>query len=109
MSTRVPPTRCLQKCFKRLCPDDRPIIGSNPYHRSCGPLAAILPLFSCRLQFPIPLGLNFLLMPGEHFLRRDVGGWPTCPAKSGFGCRSFSSSERARPFLSLLSHSLLAG
>ena len=55
MSTRVPPTRCLQKCFKRLCPDDRPIIGSNPYHRSCGPLAAILPLFSRRLQFPFPL------------------------------------------------------
>jgi hypothetical protein len=25
-----------------------------------------------RFQFPIPLGLNLLLMPGEHVLRRDV-------------------------------------
>ena len=29
------PTRCLQKCFKRLCPDDRPI-GSNAFHPSRG-------------------------------------------------------------------------
>ena len=29
--TRVPPKRCLQKCLKRLCPDDRPI-GSNPFN-----------------------------------------------------------------------------
>jgi hypothetical protein len=29
---------------------------------SRGPLAAILPLFPRRLQLPIPLGLNFLLV-----------------------------------------------
>jgi hypothetical protein len=39
---------------------------------SRGPLAAILPLFPRRLQFPIPVGLNLLLMPGEHVLWRDV-------------------------------------
>jgi hypothetical protein len=40
----------------------------NSFHPSRGPLAAILPLFPRRLQFPIPLGLNLLLMPGEHVL-----------------------------------------
>jgi hypothetical protein len=35
-------------------------------------LAAVLPLFPRRLQFPIPLGVNLLRMPGEHVLRRDV-------------------------------------
>jgi hypothetical protein len=40
--------------------------------RSRGPLTAILPLFPCRLQFPIPVGLNLLLMPGEHVLWRDI-------------------------------------
>jgi hypothetical protein len=35
-------------------------------------LAAILPLLPRRLQLPIPLDLNLLLMPGEHVLRRDV-------------------------------------
>jgi hypothetical protein len=35
-------------------------------HPSGGPLAAILPLFPRRLQFPIPVGLNLLLMPGEY-------------------------------------------
>jgi hypothetical protein len=39
---------------------------------SRGPLAATLPLFPRRLQLPIPLGLNLLLMPGEHVLWRDV-------------------------------------
>jgi hypothetical protein len=29
-------------------------------------------LFPRRLQFPLPVGLNLLLMPGEHLLRRDV-------------------------------------
>jgi hypothetical protein len=29
---------------------------------------AILPLFPRRFQVPIRLGLNFLLMPGEHVL-----------------------------------------
>jgi hypothetical protein len=33
---------------------------------SRGLLAAILPLFPRRLQLPIPLGLNLLLVPGEH-------------------------------------------
>src|SRR5438309_9264418 len=46
--------------------------GINPFHRSGGPPTAILPLFPCRFQLPIPLGLNLLLMPGEHVLRRDV-------------------------------------
>jgi len=32
--------------------------GSNPFHRSRDPLAAILPLFPRRFQLPIPLGLN---------------------------------------------------
>jgi hypothetical protein len=35
-------------------------------------MPAILPLLLRRLQFLIPLGLNLLLMPGEHVLRRDV-------------------------------------
>ncbi len=35
-------------------------------------LTAIPPLFPRRLQLPIPLGLNLLLMPGEHVLWRDV-------------------------------------
>ena len=39
---------------------------------SRGPLAAILPLFPRRLQLPIPVGLNLLLMTGEHVLWRDV-------------------------------------
>lgn len=46
--------------------------GSNPFHPSRGPLAAIPPLFPRRFQLPIPLGLNLLLMPGEHVLWRDV-------------------------------------
>jgi hypothetical protein len=45
--------------------------GSNPFH-PCRPLAAILPLFLRRVQLPIPLGLNLLLMPDEHVLRRHV-------------------------------------
>jgi hypothetical protein len=35
--------------------------GSNPFHLSRDPLAAILPLFPRCLQFPIPLGLNLVL------------------------------------------------
>jgi hypothetical protein len=46
--------------------------GSNPFHPARGPLAAILRLFCRRLQLPIPLGMNLLLMPGEHALRRDA-------------------------------------
>jgi hypothetical protein len=34
--------------------------------------AAILPLFPRCLQLPVPLGLNLVLMPGEHVFRRDV-------------------------------------
>jgi hypothetical protein len=33
---------------------------------------AILPLFPRRVQLPISLGLNLLLMPGEHVLWPDV-------------------------------------
>jgi hypothetical protein len=39
---------------------------------SRGPLAAVLPLFTRRIQLPIPLGENLLLMPAEHVPRRDV-------------------------------------
>ena len=46
--------------------------GSNPFRRSRGPLAAILPVFSRRFQFPIPVGLNLLLASGQHILRRDI-------------------------------------
>jgi hypothetical protein len=46
--------------------------GSNPFHPSRRPLAAILPLFLRRVQLPIPLGLNLLLVPGEHVLWSDV-------------------------------------
>ena len=50
----------------------RPYRDSNPFHPSRDPLAAILPPFPRCLQFPIPLGLNLALIPGEHVLRRDV-------------------------------------
>src|SRR5215469_4009489 len=46
--------------------------GSNRFHPSRRPLAAILPLFLRRVQLPIPLGLNLLLTPGEHVLWSDV-------------------------------------
>ena len=46
--------------------------GSNPFHPSRRPLAAILQLFLRRVQLPIPLGLNLLLVPGEHVLWSDV-------------------------------------
>ena len=35
-------------------------------------LSANLPLFSRRLQLPIPLSVNLRLTPGEHVLRGDV-------------------------------------
>jgi len=38
---------------------------SSPFHPSGGLLAAILPLLCRRLQFPIPLGVNFRLTPSE--------------------------------------------
>ena len=39
---------------------------SNPFHPSDGPLAAILPLLSLRLHFPIPLGVNLRVTPSER-------------------------------------------
>ncbi len=39
---------------------------------SRGRLATNLPLLPRRLQLPIPVGVNLLLTPGEHVLRRDV-------------------------------------
>src|SRR6516162_9936447 len=55
----------------RWLPDCRQT-GSNPFHPSRGLLATNLPVFPRRLQLSVPLGLNLLLMPGEHVLRRDV-------------------------------------
>jgi len=39
---------------------------------SRGLLPVNLPLFSRLLQLPISLGMDLLLTPGEHVLRRDV-------------------------------------
>ena|SRR5947209_17546007 len=39
-------------------------------HAACPP--ANLPLFSRRIQLPVPLGVDLLLTSGQHFLRRDV-------------------------------------
>jgi len=50
------------------CPRDHAPSSSR------SPLAAILPLFPHRLQLPVPLGENLLLMPAEHVPRRDVVG-----------------------------------
>ena len=55
----------------RQLPDGR-LPLSNPFHQLRGPLAVILPLFPRRLQLPIPLGVNLLLVPCEHVFRRDV-------------------------------------
>jgi len=46
--------------------------ASNPFHPSRGLLATNPPVFPHRLQLSVPLGLNLLLMPGEHVLGRDV-------------------------------------
>jgi hypothetical protein len=56
------------------CPEPRLLRSSR------GPLVAILPVFPRRLQLPIPLGENLLLMPAEHVPRRDVsdGAVQTC-------------------------------
>lgn len=51
---------------------DFPQTGSLRFSRDL--LATTLPLLPRRLQLPIPLGLDLLLVPGEHFLRRDVAG-----------------------------------
>ena len=59
--------------------------GSNPFHPSRRPLAAILPLFLRRVQLPIPLGLNLLLMPGEHVLRLHVTDRAVQPQKKETG------------------------
>jgi hypothetical protein len=37
-------------------------------------LASSLALFSRLLQLQIPLGMDLLLTPGEHLLRRNVAG-----------------------------------
>ena len=47
-------------------------------------LATNLPLFSRLHQLPIPLGMDLLLTPGEHVLRRDVAE----AVSSGSGPRS---------------------
>ena len=39
--------------------------GSNPFHPSRGPLAAVLPPFPRCLELPIPLCLNLVLMPAQ--------------------------------------------
>jgi hypothetical protein len=41
-------------------------------HPSRGLPATNLPVFPRRLQLSVPLGVNLLLMPGKHVLRRDV-------------------------------------
>jgi hypothetical protein len=48
------------------------LTGAIRFIHHAAPLAAILPLFLRRVQLTIPLGLNLLLMSGEHVLRRDV-------------------------------------
>src|SRR5262245_22409716 len=45
---------------------------TGPLHSSRSLLPTNLPLFSRLLQLPIPLGMDLLLTPGEHVLRRDV-------------------------------------
>src|SRR5439155_25067518 len=47
-------------------------ISESGPSRSRGRLPTNLTLFSCYLQLPIPLGVDLLLTPGEHVLRRDV-------------------------------------
>src|ERR1700674_1350313 len=48
------------------------IRATGPFCSSRGLLAATLPLFPRRRQLPIPPGMDLLLMPGEHVLRRDA-------------------------------------
>jgi hypothetical protein len=57
--------------YRYLTTDWRPT-GSNPFHPSRDPLAAILPLFPRCLQFPIPLDLNLVLFPAEQD-REELG------------------------------------
>jgi hypothetical protein len=54
------------------------------FHPSRGLLATNLPLFPRRLQLPIPLGLNLLLMPGEHGRPGRFSGGSKNPHKIGF-------------------------
>jgi hypothetical protein len=56
------------RCLPKLDTSDYPeVIHLMRLLRSSrGPLVAILPLFPRRLQLPIPLGENLLLMPAEH-------------------------------------------
>jgi PAS domain S-box-containing protein len=55
------------------------IISSRTFQNSSNrfgivTFTAILPLFPRRLQLPVRLGENLLLMPAEHVPRRDVVG-----------------------------------
>ncbi len=55
---------------------DQKDVGTNQMlfdqRSSRGRLATNLPLLPRRLQLPIPVGVDLLLTPGEHVLRRDV-------------------------------------
>jgi hypothetical protein len=77
--------------------------GSNPFRRSPVPLAAILPVFSRRFQFPMPVDLNLLMASRQHILRRDIAdGTVQADVVVGFLHRlphvptSFHSSLKAR-------------
>src|ERR1700730_9100483 len=52
------------------------------------PVASVPPLFSCRLQLPVPLGLNLLLMPDgvDDFHLIDL---PSVSQDSAVGRRQF--------------------
>src|SRR5882724_376881 len=75
-----PPYAPFSCCWAKAA--DHPI--SNPLHPSRGTarrlvlafshgrLATNLPWSPRRLQLPIPVGVDLLLTPGEHALRRDV-------------------------------------
>jgi len=66
----------LSKCgFCRNLPRLCLICGiseSGPKALSRSLLPTNLPLLSRRLQLPVPLGVDLLLTPGDHVLRRDV-------------------------------------
>jgi len=69
-----------ESCLREMCMGSlgggrrpaRERASSDPtvLHPSGGPLVSIPPLFPRRLQLPIPLGENLLLMLDEHVLRR---------------------------------------
>ena len=68
---------------KRRCGKLRPTFwaygrptGSNPFHPSLGPLAAILRLLPRRVQFPIPGLFNsrWILLLGDHIVFKLIRG-----------------------------------